>query len=49
MGSKKILLVEDNLLDAELTKKALQQSGIIYELAVAEDGVVALEYFLGAW
>jgi CheY-like chemotaxis protein len=47
MESKKILLVEDNPADVELTRRALQKSNIANELLVAEDGVAALEYFFG--
>ena len=47
MESKKILLVEDNPRDAELTKLAVQKSNATYELIFAEDGVEALEYFFG--
>jgi CheY-like chemotaxis protein len=47
LESKKILLVEDNPMDAELTKRALQKSNVNYGLIVAEDGVEALKYFFG--
>jgi CheY-like chemotaxis protein len=47
LESKKILLVEDNPRDAELTKLAVQKSNTTYELIFAEDGVEALEYFFG--
>jgi CheY-like chemotaxis protein len=47
LESKKILLVEDNPRDAELTKLAVQKSNATYELIFAEDGVEALEYFFG--
>lgn len=47
MESKKILVVEDNPIDAELTKLAVQKSNATYELIFAEDGVEALEYFFG--
>ena len=47
MKSKKILLVEDNPDDVELTKRALKKSNILNELIVAEDGVEALNYFFG--
>ena len=39
----RILLVEDNPGDVDLTKIALRQSKIANELAVAKDGVQALE------
>ena len=47
MESKKILLVEDNPNDVELTKRALKKSNIGNELIVANDGVEALNYFFG--
>jgi CheY-like chemotaxis protein len=47
LESKKILVVEDNPIDAELTKLAVQKSNATYELIFAEDGVEALEYFFG--
>ena len=47
METKKILLIEDNLNDVELTKRALQKSNILNELIVAEDGVEGLKYFFG--
>ena len=47
MGNKKILLVEDNANDVELTKRALKKSHILNELLVADDGVEALKYFFG--
>jgi two-component system, response regulator len=47
LETKKILLVEDNLNDVELTKRALQKSNILNELIVAEDGVEGLKYFFG--
>ena len=42
MENKKILLVEDNENDVELTRRALQKSNILNELITAEDGVEAL-------
>ena len=45
MGNKKILLIEDNANDVELTKRALKKSNIGNELIVANDGVEALNYF----
>ena len=47
MENKKILLVEDNPNDIDLTKRALQKSNILNELIIAEDGVEALTYFFG--
>ena len=47
MESKKILLVEDNPRDVELTKRALQKSNVTNGLMVVEDGVEALKYFFG--
>lgn len=47
MESKKILLVEDNPRDVELTKRALQKSNVTNGMLVAEDGVEALKYFFG--
>ncbi len=47
MESKRILLVEDNPRDIELTKRALQKSNIANVLTVAEDGAEALKYFFG--
>lgn len=38
----KILLVEDNPGDVLLTRKALERSGILFELQVASDGIEAL-------
>ena len=47
MEHKKILLVEDNPNDIELTKRALKKSNILNELIVADDGVEALKYLFG--
>lgn len=44
MHSKTILLVEDNPDDAELTLRALKKNNIRNEIAVARDGVQALDY-----
>lgn len=43
----KILLVEDNPDDVDLTMLALEKNNITGELAVARDGVEALEYLNG--
>jgi CheY-like chemotaxis protein len=48
MKSKMILLVEDNVSDIELTKRALVKSRISNELVIAEDGQEALDLLLGA-
>ncbi len=47
MDSKRILLVEDNPKDVELTRRALQKANVRNELIVAEDGVEALKFFFG--
>jgi CheY-like chemotaxis protein len=44
---KTILLVEDNLSDIGLTRRALEKSHIANELVIAEDGLEALEYLFG--
>jgi len=46
-GKKKILLVDDNPSDAELTIRALGKSHIANELVVAEDGQEALDFLDG--
>ena len=46
MNQKTILLVEDNPDDADLTLRALKRNKIMNEVAVACDGVEALEYLL---
>lgn len=43
----KILLVEDNHDDVELTMMALEKNSMASEVAVAHDGVDALEYLNG--
>jgi CheY-like chemotaxis protein len=48
MKNKVILLVEDNLSDIDLTKRALAKNHITNELVVAEDGQEALDYLFGA-
>ena len=47
MDVKKILLIDDNLNDVELTKRALKKSQIYNELVVIDDGEDALKYFFG--
>lgn len=44
---RKILLVEDNPRDSELTKRALRKANVSNEIIVAEDGVEALKFFFG--
>jgi two-component system, response regulator len=43
-----ILLVEDNLSDIDLTKRAFEKARITNELRVAEDGQEALDCLLGS-
>ncbi|MFA6270958.1 MAG: response regulator [Candidatus Paceibacterota bacterium] len=47
MGSKTILLVEDNPDDVDLTLRALKKNNIKNEIVVAGDGVEALDYLFG--
>ena len=51
MEEKIILLVEDNPDDVTLTERALKKSHILNKLAVAKDGVEALDYLFctGSW
>ncbi len=44
MNNKKILLVEDNADDVELTRRAFQKNRITNELIVVNDGRSALDY-----
>jgi CheY-like chemotaxis protein len=41
---KRILLVEDNIQDSELTLAALSESHVANDIVVARDGVEALDY-----
>jgi two-component system, response regulator len=47
MGGKVILLVEDNPDDEALAVRALKKNNVLNEIAVARDGVEALEYLFG--
>jgi CheY-like chemotaxis protein len=47
MKEKIILLVEDNLSDIDLARRALQKAHITNELVVAESGEEALDYLFG--
>lgn len=42
----RVLLVEDNPGDAELTKETLEASRVFVEISIAIDGVQALDYLL---
>ena len=42
-----ILLVEDNLDDAEMTLRALRKANIVNNIKVARDGAEALEFIFG--
>ncbi len=44
---KSILLVEDNLDDIELTKRAFRKQNIMNELIIVNDGEQALDYLFG--
>jgi two-component system, response regulator len=45
--AQKILLVEDNPKDVELTRRALQRANVTNGINVVEDGVEALNFFFG--
>jgi len=47
MGGKVILLVEDNPDDEALAVRALKKNNVLNEIAIARDGVEALEYLFG--
>ena len=45
-GLKRILLVEDNPMDAELALHALEEQRVAHEIVVLQDGADALDYLL---
>ena len=45
--NKKILLIEDNPDDIELTLRAFKKNNIMNEVIVKTDGVEAIDYFFG--
>jgi two-component system response regulator len=47
MADKIILMVEDNPDDEKLTVRALKKNNIVNDVAVARDGVEALDYLFG--
>jgi two-component system response regulator len=47
MDSKRILLVDDNPSDVDLTIRAFERCSIVNEIVVAEDGQEALDYLWG--
>jgi two-component system response regulator len=48
MESRRILLVEDNPNDVELTRHALSRNKLTLEMVVAQDGQEALDLLLGS-
>lgn len=46
INSPTILLIEDNLADQEMTRRALEQANNLIDLQVVEDGEQALDYLL---
>jgi CheY-like chemotaxis protein len=48
MTPKTILLVEDNISDIALTRRAIEKNGIPCRVDIVEDGQEALDYLLGA-
>lgn len=47
MNNRKILLVEDNSDDEELTLLAFERNNLLHEVAVVRDGAEALDYLFG--
>lgn len=47
MTSRSILLVEDNPDDVDLTLRAFKKNNFVNPIAIARDGVEALDYLLG--
>jgi CheY-like chemotaxis protein len=45
-GSIQVLIVEDNEADAFLTKETLETDGLLVDIAIAKDGVEAVDYLL---
>lgn len=45
--NKRILLIEDNPDDIELTLRAFKKNNIMNEIIVKSDGIEALDYFFG--
>ena len=48
LTNRAILLVEDNLSDVDLTKRAFEKKNLANPLVVARDGQEALDYLFGA-